>query len=219
MANVAQKPRRAGTRKRLSQERRAQILDAAARVIAERGHAETRISDIARAAGTSPGLVLYYFGSKDRLLAEALTFAEERFYVRTAAELAGIPSARERLVRVIELSCASSDEAWADDFRGEYLLWIELWSRSPRDPVVAGNRQALDRRWRLTLSDIVRDGQAKGEFRAVDPEDFAVRFAALMDGLAVQVVLDDPEVTIERMRELCLAMAAMELGFDNQPTR
>src|SRR5437762_5315078 len=66
-------------RRRLSEARRVQILDAAAQVIGRRGLFETRISDIASVAGTSSALVLYYFGSKDRLLAEALTYADERF--------------------------------------------------------------------------------------------------------------------------------------------
>ena len=53
-------------------DRHQEILDAAARVITERGLAETRISDIAEEAGVSPGLILYYFDSKDRLLAEGI---------------------------------------------------------------------------------------------------------------------------------------------------
>ncbi len=208
-------PRRASGHRPLSRERRGQILNAAARVITERGLADTRVSDIASRAGTSAGLVLYYFGSKDRLLAEALTAAEERFYARVAAELAGIPSARERLVRVVELSCSSDGDTWEDDFRSETLLWLELWTRSPRDAELGRNRQVLDRRWRVVLADIVRDGTASGEFHNVDPGDFALRFAALMDGLAVLVVLEDPEVPIDRMRQLCLAAAAAELGFES----
>ena len=207
-------PRRASGRRKLSRERRGQILDAAARVITERGLADTRVSDIASRAGTSAGLVMYYFGSKDRLLAEALTAAEERFYARVAAELGEIPSARERLVRVVELSCSSDGDTWEDDFRSETLLWLELWTRSPRDEELGRNRQALDRRWRTVLADIVAEGTASGEFRGVDPADFALRFSALMDGLAVLVVLEDPEVSIDRMRELCLAAAAAELGFE-----
>jgi hypothetical protein len=142
-----------------------------------------------------------------------MTFAEERFYVRVADELAEIPSARDRLVRIIQLSCSSGGDSWADDFRSETLLWLELWARSPRDPDAARNRQELDQRWRATLIDIVKDGVAKGEFREVDAEDFAIRLAAMMDGLAVLVVLQDPDIPIERMRDLCLSMAAVELGF------
>jgi AcrR family transcriptional regulator len=46
-----------------SKDRHQEILDAAARVITDRGLAETRISDIAEEAGVSPGLILYYFES------------------------------------------------------------------------------------------------------------------------------------------------------------
>jgi AcrR family transcriptional regulator len=60
--------------------RKPQILAAAAEVIAERGVASTRIADVAERAGTSSGTILYWFGSKDELLAEALTGDEERFY-------------------------------------------------------------------------------------------------------------------------------------------
>src|SRR5262245_29215481 len=59
-------------------DRHQEILDPAARVITDRGLAETRISDIAEEAGVSPGLILYYFDSKDRLLAEALTYANDQ---------------------------------------------------------------------------------------------------------------------------------------------
>ncbi len=199
-------------RRRLSDARRVQILEAAARVIGQRGLSDTRISDIAERAGTSAPLVLYYFESKDRLLAEALTFAEERFYEQTAAELAEIESATDRLVRLIELSCTvenSDSDVWQD----EYILWLDVWARAPRDPEIANSRRVLDRRWRTTIADIVREGQANGEFRAIDADDFALRFSALLDGLAIQVVLEDPDVPMERMREMCLRTAATELGF------
>src|SRR5256885_16922335 len=77
-------------RRRLSEARRVQILDAAAQVIVRRGLCDTRIADIASVAGTSSALVLYYFGSKDRLLAEALTYADERFYDETVEGLAEV---------------------------------------------------------------------------------------------------------------------------------
>src|SRR5437870_2808401 len=125
---IAMSPRR-----KLTDDRRIQILDAAARVIVRRGLADTRITDIAEAAGTSPGLVLYYFASKDRLLAEALTVAEERFYQDAFPELERIDSARERLVRLIELTCTDDSQAGGLGM-DEYLLWLDLWARAPRDP-------------------------------------------------------------------------------------
>lgn len=203
-------------RRRLTEERRQQILDAAVSVISSRGVCDTRIADIAQKAGTSAALVLYYFGSKDELLTEALTYAEERFYATTATELAKLPSARDRMIRLIELSC-EPDAMWTEGWVDEWVLWIDMWHRAPRDRHVAANREALDRRWRETIATVVRDGQAAGEFGPVDPEDFAVRFAAMLDGLSIQVVLKDPTMSPHRMMDVCIRMAQAELGFHRPP--
>jgi AcrR family transcriptional regulator len=85
------------TRQKQSKDRHREILEAAARVITDRGLAETRISDIAERCGVSPGLILYYFESKDRLLVEALTWANDNFYLTQSRELRRMTSAREQL--------------------------------------------------------------------------------------------------------------------------
>ena len=199
-------------RRKLSEVRKVQILEAAVHVIGERGFCDTRIADIAARAGTSSALVIYYFESKDRLLAEALSFSEERFFDATARELEALDSAKDRMIRLIELSCSRSpaDRDWLE----EWLVWVDLWALSARDPVVAKDREAMERRWRDTIAGIVRLGQQRKEFAPVDPGDFALRLGALIDGLAVQVVLNDPDVDSRRMFDLCIGHAARELGFD-----
>ena len=192
-------------------ERRRQILEAAVEVIAAKGLCETRISDIGERAGTSAALVIYYFHTKDRLLTEALTFAEDRFYLQTFHELTNITSASDRLTRLIEISCPP--EGRSDETAGEWILWVELWSRALRGEDVARKREALDRRWRSTIAEIVRDGQQAGEFADIDADDFSLRLAALIDGLALQVVLGDREVTAARARSLVLDVARRELQF------
>lgn len=205
-------------RRKLSEDRRAEILQAAVRTISERGICDTRIIDVAESAGASPALVIYYFGTKDRLLSEALAFADSRFYEQTAEQLSGIPSARERLSRLIELSC-STGPAGAAGWEDEWVLWLDMWARAPRDPEVARDREALDRRWRETIAEIVREGQACGEFGPASPDDFAVLLGGLIDGLAIQVVLGDPEVPPGKMFDLCMELSARELGFEWQRRR
>jgi AcrR family transcriptional regulator len=46
-------------------ERKQQLLDAAARLFADRGYAETRILDICREAGVAKGLFYWYFETKE----------------------------------------------------------------------------------------------------------------------------------------------------------
>jgi AcrR family transcriptional regulator len=191
--------------------RRLEILEAAADVIRERGLCETRIADVARRAGASAALVLYYFDSKDRLLTEALTHAEDRFYLQTFHELTGLEGARRRLFHLIDRSLPGG--ATTGETLGDWQLWFELWSRALRDPLVAQKREALDRRWRGTIAQIVRDGQAAGEFEPVDADDFALRLASLIDGLAIQAILKDREARPERVRRAALDLAGRELGF------
>ena len=187
----------------IAHERRPAILAAAAEVIAERGVQSTRISDVAKRARTSAPGVLYWFPSKDDLLAEALAFADDRFYDGLTAKLEALDGPRERLARLIEL--------WPVEDDGETVLWMELWVRALRDPRLAATRERLDRRWRGTIADVVREGQASGEFGPADAGDVALLLGALMDGFAIQLALGDPAVTADAVRRHCLALAESQL--------
>ena len=178
--------------------RRPQLLAAAAEVIAERGFSSTRIADVAERAGTSAAGVLYWFESRDELLAEALTFAEETFAERLRAKLAHLACPSQRLFALIENSVADDDD---------WKLWIELWTRALRDPNLADARQRLDDRWRAQIAEVVAEGQRAGDFSGPDPERAALELSALMDGLAVQVALGDRVVTPALMRATCIEVA------------
>jgi AcrR family transcriptional regulator len=201
------------SRPQLTSRRRQQTLEAAVAVIAEKGLGATRISDVAARAEVSAALILYYFGSKEGLLGEALTLADDRFYLRVFHDLSALESARERLVRLISLACPPPGPSAQEG--DDWVLWVELWPRALRDRDAGRKREAMDRRWRATIADVVKGGQASGEFSPeLDPDAFALRFAALIDGLALQVLMRDSEVTPDRMRAVCEEVAARELCFD-----
>jgi AcrR family transcriptional regulator len=166
---------------------------------------------VADRAGLSPALVVYYFGSKETLLTEALAYAEDLFYVEAFRELTDLEGASERLVRLIELACPPVVSRESDEY---WTLWVELWSRALRNDEASRKREALERRWRNTIAEVVREGQRSGEFGPCDPERFATYLSALMDGLALQVLFGDPAVSGELANEMCLGAAARELGFD-----
>jgi AcrR family transcriptional regulator len=191
-------------RPRLDHVRRPVMLTAAAEVIRERGLENARVSDVAERAGTSAPSVLYYFESKAELLKEALTSAEEDYYDELERELDGIESARDRLARIVAGGAGEGDY--------DATLWMEVWARALRDPELAVTRAELDGRWRATIASVVRYGQGRGEFGPAEPDAFAVMLASLLDGLSVQIALNDDDVTPERARELSLALAERELA-------
>ena len=75
-------------------------------------------------------------------------------------------------------------------------------------------RRKFDERWRQTIATTVLSGQETGEFdTAVDAGSFAVTLSALLDGMAVQIALEDPDVPPARAYDLAMRFAAGQLGF------
>lgn len=196
--------------------RRAQMLAATLACIIERGFPETRISDVAARAGVSPALVIYYFKTKDDLLAEAMRHSEDIWYAEMARRTSSLPTAAARLEEVVAMTCLPTGEG---PFEESWALWLDLWAQAARDAQVRRVREEFDEHFRATIREIVGDGIKAGEFTAVDADDFAVAFAALLDGFAVQIALEDPVVSAERAFELAMRIASERLGFAWAPGR
>lgn len=78
--------------RKLSREaRREQLIEATIGTIAARGFARTTLTDVAKGAGLSHGLVNFHFQSKDKLLTETLLYLAEEYRLNwtRALEAAG----------------------------------------------------------------------------------------------------------------------------------
>lgn len=194
----------------LTATRRNEILAATSATIADRGLCETRIADIADHIGASPALILYYFPSKAALVTEALVYQEELFHEAVKGELDSAGSATAKLAILIETSCPKPSPG-----NGEpdgWLLWPAAWEMSLHDPTLAAARARLDESWRAQIAAIVEEGIASGEFTDVNASDFAVQLAALLDGLAIEVMLRDPAVDAARMQQLANGFVELALN-------
>ncbi len=191
-------------------QRRETVLEAALEVVAERGLADTRMSDISERAEMSSGHVLYYFKTKEALLMEALRFIEARVHEAAEEELPGLPAGPQRLRRLLELNLPTGrgDPRW--------ILWLEAWALAPHDERIARLIAELDRQWVRRLGSTVREGIEAGSFSCEDESDFAYRFSAMFDGLAVQVVTGTKRRRQQALRT-CMLAAARELGFSSEP--
>jgi AcrR family transcriptional regulator len=188
-------------RRRLDAVRRPQILATATDLVREKGLWSVRISDVAKRAEMSPASVVYYFGSKDELFADAITRADDMFYEPVLEDLARLSTACERLAWLIVRSSTS-----------DWMLWIDLWVYARHHPDTAVAQRRFHRRWRQTIEDVVRQGIDAGEWTVDDPAGVSQRLSALTDGLAVHMVLGDPDHTPERYVSMSLTAAALELG-------
>jgi AcrR family transcriptional regulator len=190
--------------------RRDEMIRAALDVIVERGYPDTRIADVAERAGTSPALVIYYFTTKDNLLTEAVRLAEDNWYDNGAARMEAIEEAAGRLEWIVAATCLPQAD---EELPEPWALWLDLWAQAVRHPEVAEVRKDFDARWRSTIAEVVDRGQRSGEFGPVDPTEFAVTLSALLDGLAVQIALDDPVVSPEVAFTCAMTYASEKLGF------
>ena len=180
--------------------RRIEMLRAAAELICERGFGDTRIADVAKRAGVSSALVIYYFGTRDRLLVDALRYSEESFYEAAEQMLAEVPSLPERVSLLIHWTCVPEG---AGEIPGAWGLWFDLWAQAFRHDEIKAGRAELDARWRKMIIHALDSS----ELSARDKRMFALEFAVLLDGLSIQVALEDPEVDSDLAYDIAMRFA------------
>ena len=164
---------------------REDVLAAAMRMIAERGLEQLTMAALGREVGMSSGHLLYYFHSKDELLLQALEWSEGRLGAERGRLLTrSTATARERVDAYVDLYVPDGhrDPHWT--------LWLEVWNRSQNADDDARDRQAaIEGVWHRDLVALIAEGVSRGEFRAVDPDRFAARLRALLDGFSIHVAI------------------------------
>lgn len=180
----------------IAQER---MLEEAMTAIAEDGLAKLTMSALADRLGTSGGHILYYFGSKDRLLLAALRWSEQQLAVERGELLGRRLTAHRKLALFLELYLPRGprDPRWT--------LWIELWARTPSNEALRAAQQEIDDGWEQDLEALLAKGVEQGRFAAdLDVPARASELLALLDGLSTRVVLGqrdaDRATSLERAR-------------------
>ena len=163
---------------------RDEVLAAAMEMIAERGLEKLTMAALGTHVGMSSGHLLYYFHSKDELLLRTLEWSEGRLGTERGRLLTRSASARERLDAYVDLyvPVGHRDPHWT--------LWLEVWNHSQNADDAARDRQAaIEGAWHRDLVALLAEGVSRGEFRPVDPDRFAARLRALLDGFSIHVAI------------------------------
>ncbi|MGW2181314.1 TetR/AcrR family transcriptional regulator [Streptomyces sp. NPDC001732] len=163
---------------------RERMLEEAMTAIAEDGLAALTMSALAKRLGTSGGHILYYFGSKDRLLLEVLRWSEDALAEERRELLSGPvdPERALELFLALYLPRGPRDPRWT--------LWIELWARTASNEPLRQAQAEIDRGWQEDLEALLAEGARRGRFAAdLDTAARASELLALLDGLSTRVVL------------------------------
>jgi AcrR family transcriptional regulator len=176
--------RRAGRRKTA-------VLEAACRVIADRGADATRFADVAAESGVPVSTLQYYFGSREDLLVAAFRHASGAEIATLEADVAALSDPWDQLERIISRALTGYQPEAPEAGR----LWIESWHFGIRDPEMRADTLRDYDAWRRLVADAVRRGVEQGGFGPVQPEKVAVLAIAMVDGMGIALALGDPEIT------------------------
>ena len=157
------------TRRNASQRRRApQIIEAAARVFAERGFHGATTQDIADVLGIKQASLYYYFSSKEAALEVVCLKGVEGFFDAAKTIAARPENATKRLTLLIKSHLSPLVDR--PDFVRVFLYERQHLPRESRRRIGRWSR-GLER----IFEEVVKEGIAKGEFRT----DLDARLATL----------------------------------------
>lgn len=168
--------------KRTSAEaRRHDLVEAAVRVLAERGAAGASVRTIAAAAGVSPGLVTHHFGGVDRLVEAAYDHVAGRVDATLAIAVASAgddPRARLAAYVAGNLAPPIADPALL-------ATWIALWNLARRDAGIMARHGHHYAAFRLRIEELLAACGVPAERLRLA----AIGVTALIDGLWLELCL------------------------------
>jgi len=125
------------------------FLDAAERLLVSVGHAGITTRALAQEAGANHGLVHYYFGSMENMLARVLERFTERLIARQRAMYAapGVPFAEKW----------GTAMRYLDADRSYQKIWYELQALAWNRPELRERVGRVDAEWRAVLSEALAE--------------------------------------------------------------
>lgn len=176
----------------VSEERKAQILEAARDTFTERGFHKTRMADIAEASGLSKGALYWYFESKDAIILSLLekVFEPELRDLKTLLD--DNRSAEERLLSYAERA--------ADDVQN-MLKWMpliyEFLVLAFRRDLIRKFISSFYKRNMELLENLIQQGINTGEFQASSAKNASIAMGSIIEGTLVLWIYDPDEIDIQ----------------------
>jgi len=179
-----------------------QILLGAFKSIVEIGIAATTIRGIATKAGVNPGIIHYYFKSKEELLSRVLELCYQNATNNIEDLFASDLSPVKKIESLIDLGLTIFKHR-----RDEWVVMTSFWAYS-----MSGHgdmlklHQKLNRRFRAVMIKLLKKTIDKSE--PIIIKDIALLLIGTMEGLSLQYVLDprgfEPEGVVNLLKKFIL---------------
>ncbi|GAY07621.1 TetR/AcrR family transcriptional regulator [Pseudonocardia sp. N23] len=144
---------------------RQQVVDAAAKVFAEKGYDSARIEDIAKELGVLQGSLYYHVSSKAALLRLVTRQQFTEVVVKLEKLVAGREAPREKLKKAVR-----AQQRYVDQHRTSSPRWFTEADDPRRTEIEAEEDARLLARYREAWKSILEDGIAAGDISSsIDP--------------------------------------------------
>jgi len=176
-------------------DKREAILRAATSVFAEKGFFNSKVADIAKAAGVADGTVYLYFKNKDDVLHSIFDRAMDEFIADGRRELATLDKPEDKLRRIAELHLErlGADRNMAIVFQVELRGSIKFMQEFS----AAGFSEYLD-----IIRATIEEGQKRGVFRSdVKPIVCAKMFYGALDEMVTNWIISSKRYPLAPMAD------------------
>lgn len=162
-----------------SSRRRKQLMDAAVASIAEHGLSSTTLATVARASGLSQGTLVFYFKTKETLLAEAFQHRMEEYQqaTRDAINEAG----DDPVDRIIGATFAALDPEILSF--NNLALWNEFWPEAARSQGLKTVFERIEAERQAMMCAIFEDARELLRDSAWTPEIAARAVETMIEGI------------------------------------
>lgn len=179
--------------------RRRQLIDATITAIGRRGYANTTLTHVAGEAGLSPGIVNFYFKSKEQLLQATLEQLGDEY----AAFL------REQMAKAGSSPAAQLDAMIDADFDPRVFtlekvaVWYAFWAEAHSQPSYRALVSRMEAQYYDETTDICRKIVEAGGYTGIDPDAVASGLNAMIDGFWFDFLIDPKEFDREAAKRTC----------------
>lgn len=140
--------------------RREQLIQSTIETLALRGYASTTLTEVARTAGLSHGLVNFHFESKEKLLAETLAFLSEEYRSNWQRYLDAAP--KDPASQLDALLRADLDPALCTPSR--LSAWLAFWGEVQGRPLYQKQASKIDEEYIARMENFVFQLMAEGGY-------------------------------------------------------
>ena len=184
------------------EEKKQEILKAAMKMFAQNGVVNTKMTDIAAAAGIGKGTIYEYFRSKEDIFADAYGHIFLETEKRIGNVLESRISPEEKLRKLMNVTIEEFLVGDGGEFAGIMMSFLSEGVRNKNERIMEIiDLKKIYSEYRIMISGILEEGISRGQFRDMDTHVAASVIIGAMDGILLQYIMDrnvfSPEKAIE----------------------